>query len=176
MIKFIVLFSASFSQIGTIFGIIGSMSLSLYSIYTKKTLPYVNQEVLLMNYYVNLFSCILFIPLMLISGEFRTVADYPQLFELSFWGFLTLGGICGFAIGYVTGLQIKVTSPLTHNISGTAKACAQTILATQIFNESKSLLWWLSNFVVLFGSGAYARVKQLEIEKHHKERIQSQNI
>lgn len=113
---------------------------------------------------------------MMISGEFKTVATYPHLFELSFWGFLTLGGICGFAIGYVTGLQIKVTSPLTHNISGTAKACAQTILATQLFNELKSLLWWLSNFVVLFGSGAYARVKQLEIEKHHKERVQSQNI
>ena len=40
-----------------------------------------------------------------------------------------------FAIGYVTGLQIKVTSPLTHNISGTAKAAAQTVLATHWFNE-----------------------------------------
>ena len=40
-----------------------------------------------------------------------------------------------FAIGYVTGLQIKVTSPLTHNISGTAKAAAQTVLATQWFQE-----------------------------------------
>ena len=35
----------------------------------------------------------------------------------------------------MTGLQIKVTSPLTHNISGTAKAAAQTVLATQWFNE-----------------------------------------
>ena len=35
----------------------------------------------------------------------------------------------GFAIGYVTALQIQVTSPLGHNISGTAKAAAQTILA-----------------------------------------------
>ena len=42
---------------------------------------------------------------------------------------------CRFAIGYVTGLQIKVTSPLTHNISGTAKAAAQTVLATQWFQE-----------------------------------------
>ena len=35
----------------------------------------------------------------------------------------------------MTGLQIKVTSPLTHNISGTAKAAAQTVLATQWFQE-----------------------------------------
>ena len=40
-----------------------------------------------------------------------------------------------FAIGYVTGLQIKVTSPLSHNISGTAKAAGQTVLATHLYNE-----------------------------------------
>lgn len=169
-------FPASFSGLGTLFGVIGSMSLSLYSIYTKKTLPYVNQEVLLMNYYVNLYSCILFIPLMMISGEFVAIAHYPNLFELSFWGFLTIGGICGFAIGYVTGLQIKMTSPLTHNISGTAKACAQTVLATQWYNESKSWLWWLSNFVALLGSALYARVKQLEMERLHNQKNLSQNI
>lgn len=168
--------STSFSGIGTVFGVIGSLSLSLYSIYMKKTLPYVNQEVLLMSYYVNLYSCILFIPLMLISGEFVAIASYPRLFHLSFWGFLLVGGVCGFAIGYVTGLQIKWTSPLTHNISGTAKACAQTVIATQWYNESKSWLWWLSNFVVLFGSGLYARVKQLEIERQHVQSAANQNV
>ena len=47
-----------------------------------------------------------------------------------------------FGIGYVTGLQIKVTSPLTHNISGTAKAAAQTVLATHWFMEVGLALWW----------------------------------
>ena len=31
----------------------------------------------------------------------------------------------GFAIGLVTVMQVKATSPLTHNISGTAKAAVQ---------------------------------------------------
>ena len=48
---------------------------------------------------------------------------------------MTIGGVFGFGIGYVTGLQIKATSPLTHNISGTAKAAAQTVLATHWFHE-----------------------------------------
>lgn len=60
----------------------------------------------------------------------------------------------------------QVTSPLTHNISGTAKAAAQTVLATQINAEVKSFWWWTSNAVVLFGSAAYARVKQLEMAKN----------
>jgi hypothetical protein len=65
-----------------------------------------------------------------------------------------------FGIGYVTCLQI------THNISGTAKAAAQTVLATQWFTETKSYVWWFSNMVVLAGSLAYARVRQLEMKNN----------
>lgn len=150
---------------GTVFGVLGSISLSLYSIYTKKTLPKINDKVLLLNYYVNVYACILFIPLMICNGEFGNIIRYEHLFELWFWFALTIGGLCGFSIGFVTALQIKVTSPLTHNISGTAKACAQTIIATNWNHENRSTLWWLSNFVVLFGSSLYARVKQLEMDK-----------
>ena len=38
---------------------------------------------------------------------------------------MTLTGVMGFAIGLVTVMQVKATSPLTHNISGTAKAAVQ---------------------------------------------------
>lgn len=161
----------SFSLAGTVFGILGSISLSLYSIYTKKTLPKINDKVLLLNYYVNVYACILFIPLMLCNGEFGSVARYDHLLELWFWIALIIGGLCGFSIGFVTALQIKVTSPLTHNISGTAKACAQTIIATHWNHENRSTLWWLSNFVVLFGSSLYARVKQLEMDKKFNQQL-----
>ena len=46
---------------------------------------------------------------------------------------------------------------MTHNISGTAKAAAQTVIATQWNAEVKSFEWWISNAVVN-GSSAYARV------------------
>jgi len=159
----------SFSLKGTIFGVIGSLCLSLYSIYTKKVLPYVNQEIWLLSYYNNFYSSIIFIPLILLNGELPNVISYENLDQLWFWAIMFVGGLCGFLIGIVSVLQIKVTSPLTHNISGTAKACAQTVLATQWYQDSKSLLWWLSNIVVLMGSGMYARVKQLEmVQVQHK--------
>lgn len=161
----------SFSLIGTVFGVLGSISLSLYSIFTKKTLPMINDKVLLLNYYVNVYACILFIPLMICNGELGKVIQYDHLFEVWFWCALIIGGICGFSIGFVTALQIKVTSPLTHNISGTAKACAQTIIATHWNHESRSTLWWFSNFVVLFGSSLYARVKQLEMDKKFNQQL-----
>lgn len=53
----------------------------------------------------------------------------------------------------------QVTSPLTHNISGTAKASVQTIIAVVFFHLPKTALWWFSNFLVLLGSFLYAFVK-----------------
>uniref|UniRef100_A0A8D8HLP0 GDP-fucose transporter 1 n=1 Tax=Culex pipiens TaxID=7175 RepID=A0A8D8HLP0_CULPI len=166
----------SFSLIGTIFGVLGSLSLSLYSIYTKRTLQHVNQEVWLLSYYNNVYSAVIFIPLILINGELSVVLNYKNLGEPWFWAVMTVGGFCGFAIGYVTALQIKVTSPLTHNISGTAKACAQTVIATSWYNEAKSLLWWTSNVVVLVGSALYTRVKQLEMDQRHREQLNNQKV
>lgn len=102
--------SGSLSIIGTIFGVLGSLSLCLYSIYTKRTLPHVNQEIWLLSYYNNVYSCILFLPLIVMSGEHRIVASYPLLASSWFWSVMIIGGICGFSIGFVTALQIKVIS------------------------------------------------------------------
>ena len=48
-----------------------------------------------------------------------------KLFSLLFWAAMVCAGIMGFLIGLVTVMQVKATSPLTHNISGTAKASVQ---------------------------------------------------
>lgn len=159
--------TGSLSILGTIFGVLASLFVSLYSIYTKKVLPIVSDSVWLLGYYNNLNACLLFIPMMILTGEVSEVTSFDGLLSSSFWIMMVAGGIFGFAIGYVTGLQIQVTSPLTHNISGTAKACTQTLIATYWFSESKQLLWWLSNGIVLAGSTAYTRVRQLEMEKLH---------
>ncbi len=97
----------------------------------------------------------LFVPAMLLNSELSEVLASEAARTTSFWAQMVVAGVFGFAIGYVTGLQIKVgffylptfvfpqmcvfliyfvqvTSPLTHNISGTAKAAAQTVLATQV--------------------------------------------
>lgn len=158
----------SFSLIGTIYGVVGSLMLSLYSIYTKKVLPSVNQEVWLLSYYNNAYSIILFIPLIVLNGELKALWNYSNYDSTFFWVQMVVGGVCGFAIGYFTSLQIQVTSPLTHNISGTAKACAQTVIATQWYNETKNLLWWTSNFIVLGSSALYARFKQIEMEENSR--------
>jgi len=165
--------SGSFSLSGTIYGILASLFVSLYSIFTKKVLPIVDGNIWTLTFYNNLNACALFLPLMLVFGEFSVVATFHNLDSPRFWMFMIIGGLFGFAMGYVAGLQIKVTSPLTHNISGTAKAAFQTVLATYWFSEVKTFWWWFSNCVVLLGSGAYAAVRQqaMQSAKLHNQKL-----
>ena len=159
----------SLSWTGVFFGVLASACVSLNAIYTKKVMPAVEGNIWKLSFYNNLNACVLFLPLVLVFGELGHLAHFSRLLDLSFWGMMTLGGVFGFAIGYVTGLQIKFTSPLTHNVSGTAKACAQTVIAVVYHHSSKSLLWWTSNLMVLGGSSAYTWVKSLEMKKVQQE-------
>ena len=161
----ILLFCAgSLSIVGVLYGVMASLSVAMYSIYIKKKLPAVDNNVWRLTLYNNVNAVLLFLPFILIM-ETGSVINFPKLGNSHFWFMMTVGGLFGFAIGYVTGLQVQFTTPLTHNISGTAKACAQTVLATMYFHEVKTALWWMSNAVVLFGSGAYTQVKRAEMVK-----------
>ncbi|XP_013068827.2 GDP-fucose transporter 1-like [Biomphalaria glabrata] len=160
--------SGTLSIVGVIYGVLASASVALNAIYTKKVLPLVDNNVWRLTYYNNINASILFIPLMIMFGEVGEVVRFPLLSSITFWNWMIMSGVFGFAIGYVTGLQIQVTSPLTHNISGTAKACAQTILACIYYHDIKTNLWWVSNMVVLFGSAGYTEVKRREMNQQHK--------
>ncbi|NP_001008590.1 GDP-fucose transporter 1 [Danio rerio] len=157
--------AGSLSWAGVVFGVIASLCVSLNAIFTKKVLPVVDGNIWKLSYYNNLNAIVLFLPLLIILGEVKSVFEFSRLTDLHFWGMMTLGGVFGFAIGYVTGLQIKFTSPLTHNVSGTAKSCAQTVLAVVYWASEKSTLWWTSNLMVLGGSFAYTWVKGMEMKK-----------
>lgn len=107
--------------------------------------------------------------LAVIKGESVALVKFEFWSDYWFWCLLILAGLFGIAIGYVTSLQIHVTSPLTHNVSGTAKACAQTILACIWYSEIKLAFWWFSNAMVLGGSSAYTYVRMTEMQTDKKE-------
>ena len=75
---------------------------------------------------------------------------------------MTVAGFFGFSIGIVTVLQIKATSPLSHNISGTAKAAVQSMLAFYIWGNQPTFMGVLGIFTVLGGSLLYTFVKMEE--------------
>ena len=90
------------------------------------------------------------------------MAAQEQLTSTAFWSAMSVAGFFGFAIGIVTVLQIKATSPLTHNISGTAKAALQSLMAFYIWGNTPTVMGVLGIFTVLGGSLTYTFVKMSE--------------
>lgn len=162
--------SVDLSIAGVMFGVLASLCVSLNAIFTKKVLPAVEGNLWRLQLYNNINASMMLALLCVTFGEIPVLQHFSHWLEPFFWLMMLSAGVFGIAIGYVSGLQIKVTSPLTHNVSGTAKACAQTIIAIVINGEIKSVLWWGSNAMVLGGSTAYTYVKMKEMEWAEKEK------
>jgi GDP-fucose transporter C1 len=131
------IFLGTLSMFGAFCGIASSVFVALNAIYTTRCLPFVDRNVWRLCLYNNFNACILFLPLMLIFGEVPIVFKYPKLFNIEFLTAMTLAGLLGFSMGYVSGYQIQMTSPLTHNVSGTAKSYVQTLIAVVVYTEVK---------------------------------------
>ncbi|KAG9510943.1 GDP-fucose transporter 1, partial [Fragariocoptes setiger] len=158
------------SVLGVIFGVASSLFTSLFSIYTKKTLASLDKNIWALTLYNNINAISLFIPLIILHGDLGVLLSIKSniVSDPTFWSMLSVSGIMAFLISTVTNASIKYTSPLTHNISGTAKACFQTVIAVLYYHDHKTLLWWTSNLTILFASAAYSRIKQKEMEQRMK--------
>jgi len=155
----------NFSMRGTMFGVVSSVFVSLNSIYTKKVGPVVKGNKWVLAFYNNVNAAIIFIPLIILSGEHLIIMEHVHLFYSTYyWAVMIVAGFLGFAIGIVTVMQITMTSPLTHNIAGTAKACVQTVLALFIYQNDTTAGAMMGVVLVLFGSAFYTWVRQREEE------------
>ncbi|KAG7337280.1 triose-phosphate transporter family protein [Nitzschia inconspicua] len=153
----------NFTMIGTLFGICSSLFVSLNSILTKKVLPAVDNDHWKLTFYNNVNAMILFLPLIAYFESGPILAGFrKQFISPTFWAAMSVAGIMGFSIGIVTVLQIKATSPLSHNISGTAKAAFQSMLAFYIWKNPATVMGVAGMFVVLGGSLLYTIVKMRE--------------
>lgn len=154
--------------LGIVCGVLASMCVALYAIFIKKSLPVVDNDVWRLQIYSNLNACLLLFPIFVILGEVPELKQFQYWTSLGFWTILLSSGVCGIAIGYVSSLQIKFTSPLTHNVSGTAKSCAQTVMGCVVYSEVRSLWWWICNGFVLGGSLSYAYFRSKDMEASNK--------
>jgi len=153
-----------FSTTGVFFGVIASVHVALNSIFAKKMLSEVVDESPELLMWYNNLNGIVILPFFALfcSDELATLTT-PEAWESitsrNFWAMIASTGIFGFLIGYATYIQVQYTSPLTHNVSGTAKAAFQTVLALWVYGNPTNLQNMISVAVVLLASFAYARVK-----------------
>lgn len=160
----------NFSLKGTFFGVTSSLFVSMNSIWTRRVSDAVDGNKWRLAAYNNINAVILFMPFMLMTGEISIIQEHSELlFSLTFWSMMLLSGVFGFLIGICTIMQIQVTSPLTHNISGTAKAAVQTVLAFLIFQNPTSFWNVMGIALVLGGSLLYSYVRTLEMKEKDRQ-------
>lgn len=151
---------------GLVPGTLSSLFQAIYSVYIKKNLGLVNDNVTSLLYYNLFWSSFLFVPLIFVCGESGVLSDIPtSTAEPGFgtvWGSLFVSGVLGISITFVSYLCIQVTSPVTFNIVGYAKACFQTIGGIIIFGEHVTAQSLFAISLTLLGSFWYSQVKRSE--------------
>jgi GDP-fucose transporter C1 len=152
----------NFSHFGTACGVLSSLFVSLNSIFTKRILPLVDHNHWSLTFYNNINACMIVAPLVYVFEADFVLEHMRHLQSPIYWICMTFAGLFGFLIGIVTILQIKATSPLSHNFSGTAKAAVQSLLAFYLWGNEATILGVLGIFIVLGGSLLYTYVKMNE--------------
>ncbi|KAF2072232.1 hypothetical protein CYY_006455 [Polysphondylium violaceum] len=155
----------NFSWYGVFFGLLSSFFVALYSIYVKKVLPVCEHNEWRLSIYNTALSIGLILPLILISGEATTMFDEPIFYTGQFWVYMTLAGIMGYLISISIFMQIKHTSPLTNTISGTVKACVQTLLAIVFWGNEITVQNGFGILLVILGSFWYSYVRYMEMQR-----------
>eukprot|EP00600_Ochromonadales_sp_CCMP1393_P010911 CAMPEP_0175015452 /NCGR_PEP_ID=MMETSP0005-20121125/11182_1 /TAXON_ID=420556 /ORGANISM="Ochromonas sp., Strain CCMP1393" /LENGTH=328 /DNA_ID=CAMNT_0016272421 /DNA_START=69 /DNA_END=1055 /DNA_ORIENTATION=- len=150
-----------FSPIGTAAGVMSSVFVSLNSIFTSKMLPVVGNDKSKLLFYNNFNASLLFLPLIALFESHILADNMDKLVSSFFWACMSVTGAMGFAIGLVTVMQVKATSPLTHNISGTAKAAVQSLMAFYIWGNAATFQGICGILLVIFGSGLYTWVQMI---------------
>lgn len=148
-----------FNLIGTVAGVASSVFVSLNAIFVKRMLPQVDGDNNALQFYNNLNATFLFFPLIAFFELDVLSNNLDKLVSPFFWGAMTITGVFGYAIGVVTMMQIQATNPLTHNISGTAKAAVQSIMAFYIWGNQATAKGISGILLVLFGSFLYGYVQ-----------------
>jgi GDP-fucose transporter C1 len=130
----------------------------------KKVIGLLDGNEYLLIEYNTPVSIIALAPVVWYSGEFNVLAEGRSG---RFWAMQTLAGVVGFIINIAIFLNIKYTTPLTHNLSGTVKACIQTLLAFVVFPGSEVMtpIKFLGTVLVIGFSAYYAYVRKAEMKQ-----------
>jgi GDP-fucose transporter C1 len=149
---------------GAIYGVISSVFAALYAIVVKRALSLLDGNEYLLIEYNTPIAIVALTPSVWIGGEFSVLREGRSM---RFWGMQTFAGIVGFIINIAVFLNIKYTSALTHNLTGTVKSCLQTILAFFVFRGTEVMTRnkFIGIVLVIGFSTYYIFVRRIEMKQ-----------
>jgi len=153
-----------FSLLGTIFGFSSSLCCVLYPILTRKRMDALNDKWAVI-FYNNAHAALMFVPLIGIFETQIIIEHQAKLRNPLFWFWMTVAALLGSFVGVAAVTQLKLTSPLSHNVIGNAKGAAQSIVGAYIWRTPLTLHGVIGLGTVLGGSLLYAYCRLQEKKK-----------
>jgi GDP-fucose transporter C1 len=121
---------------GIVYGVVSGFVTSSYFVSIKKSITALSGDEWLLMEWNSVVSLAIMTPFLWASGGFGVIT---QGRSARFWVRQVTSGIFGFAINIATFLNIKVTSPLTHQVAGIMKGSLQAVIAYLIFGETEGM-------------------------------------
>ncbi|OII72138.1 translocator [Cryptosporidium ubiquitum] len=170
---------STLSAMGIITGLASSFCQVFYNVFMKKCMNYFNGDAVQLMKYNQCISTILLIPCIFLAQEMNLILnsaafdiDKPEFFRL--WVLLILCGLLSMLLNYFTFLVVGYTSPVTFNVLGMFKSCAQTAGGFIIFHDHASVHTITGICLTLAGSIWYGFAKSLNCNFGSKSKVQSE--
>lgn len=153
------MFLSSLSLVGVFYGVLASMFAALSGIYIKRADRLVNGNSLEISLTTNINGILFLFPLVFSTGQLQYAVHSSCFTDSAMWCMLIVTGVLSLLVGWASNKVIGLTSPLTHNMSINAKSLLQTLIAVAVQGESKTLMWWGGNVLVILGLMSYGLSK-----------------
>ena len=142
----------NFSLKGMVFGVSSSMSLSLYSVFSRKCIDMFNGNQFILIEYIIPFSIIVLTPILIFDDGFNA---FFEGYNLRFWFFQILGGILGTMINVASFICIKNTSPIIHCLAGTLNSCITSFVSYMFLEKKLSVVKIVGSCMIIFFTFLY---------------------
>ena len=117
--------SQGVQMIGIMYGVIASMMAALCGVFFKRFQNSMNVTSMQLTFN-NCFICaVTLLPLVISTGQWTDFMNSDLCLDYVTWFLLVVSGGMSLTMGWISALQIQLTSPLSHNISINAKSLTQ---------------------------------------------------
>ncbi|CAL1531295.1 unnamed protein product [Lymnaea stagnalis] len=145
--------------VGVVYAIVASLLAAFCGIFFKR----IQKIKLLSSVQLTFNNCVIsslgLTPLVFSTSQMDNFFTSSMYSDVTARVLLLLSGVMSLSMGWLSALQISLTSPLTHNISINAKSLFQTVLAVLWGGESRAWMWWMGNGLVMAGIATYTANK-----------------
>ena len=141
-----------FNLKGLIYGISSSLSLSLYSVFSRKSIDILNGNQFVLIEYIIPFSIIILSFFVALNQGFNV---FFENHNFNFWLSQIIGGIFGTLINIASFACIKYTSPIIHCLTGTLNSCITTFVSYTLFEKKISYMKLVGNTLTILFTFLY---------------------